>query len=107
METCSNPGCDQPGTNKCSACKTTPYCGPICQKAHWALHKESCDGRLRKMGMAHLDKAGGFHRENNWPQLLRYSDLAAAKLMQMKDRPVEDISEALRHKCTALGFMDR
>ena len=105
METCANPGCDQPGTNKCSGCKTTPYCGPICQTAHWAVHKESCDGRLRKMGMAHLDKAKGFYRENNWSQSLRYSDLAATKLKQLKDRPIEDLSVALSFKCTALDFL--
>ena len=104
METCVNPGCDQPGTNKCSGCKTTPYCGPICQKAHWPEHKEVCDGHLRKVGMAHLDKAGGFYREQNWPQTLRYSELAATKLMQLKNRPVEDISFALGWKCTALEF---
>ena len=107
METCANPGCDQPGTNKCSGCKTTPYCGPICQKAHWAIHKESCDGRLRKMGMAYLDKAKGFNRERNWSQSLHYSDLAATKLKQLKDRPMEEISYALDYKCSALGFLGR
>ena len=107
METCANPGCDQPGTNKCSGCKTTPYCGPICQKDHWSIHKESCDGRLRKMGMDHLAKAEAFYRENNWSQSLRYSDLALTKFKQLKDRPIEDISEALRFKCTALGFLGR
>ena len=105
IETCSNPGCDQPGTNKCSGCKTTPYCGPICQKAHWLEHKESCDGRLRKMGMAHLDKAGGFSGKKNWSQSLRYSDLALPILKQLKDRPVGAISDALHYKCTALGFL--
>ena len=105
MATCANPGCDQPGTNKCSGCKTSPYCGPICQTAHWALHKESCDGRLRKMGMAYLDKARNFHRVHNWSQILRYSDLAATKLMLLKDRPIEDISIALSYKCTSLGFL--
>ena len=105
METCSNPGCDEPGTSKCSGCKATPYCGPICQKAHWNHHKESCDGRLRKMGMAHLEKTMGFHREHNWSQTLRYGDLAVTKLKQLKDRPVEAISEALALKCNALGFM--
>ena len=59
------------------------------------------------MGMSHLDKASGFDREHNWPQSLRYSDLAATKLMQMKDRPIDDISDALSRKCTALGFMDQ
>ena len=107
METCSNPGCDNPGTNKCSACKNTPYCGPICQKAHWNHHKEFCDGHLRKVGMAHLDKTSGFHQENNWSQTLRYSDLAATKLQELKDRPVEPISEALHYKCVALGFLGR
>ena len=107
METCTNPGCSEPGTNKCSGCKTVPYCGPICQKAHWALHKESCDGHLRKMGMAHLHKAKGFYREHNWSQSLRYSDLAAMKLKQLKDRPVEDLSFALCMKCTSLGCLGR
>ena len=107
MATCSNPGCEQPGTNKCSGCKITHYCGPICQKAHWNHHKESCDGRLRKMGMAHLDKADGFYREQDWPQALRYSDLAATKLKQLKDRPIEVISEALMFKVDALGFLGR
>ena len=105
METCSNPGCDQPGTNKCSGCKTAPYCGPICQKAHWAVHKESCDGHLGKMGMTYLDKAKGFHREQNWSQALHYGDLAATMLKQLKDRPLEDISDALSCKCVAMGFM--
>ena len=107
METCSAPGCDQPGTNKCSGCKTTPYCGPICQKAHWNYHKEECDGRLRKMGMDYLDKAKGFLRAQNWSQLVRYSDLAATKLKQLKDRPVKNISTALGLKCTALSFLGR
>ena len=105
MASCSNPGCAQPGTNKCSGCKTALYCGPICQKDHWAIHKESCDGRLRKMGMDHLNKAEGFNREHNWPQSLRYSDLAATKLKQLKDRPIEAISVALNYKCAALGFL--
>ena len=107
METCSNPGCDQPGTSKCSGCKTAPYCGPICQKAHWAVHKDSCDGRLLKMGKAHNDKAFGFYRVNNWSQVLHYSDLAATKLKQLKDCPIEDLSDALSYKCDALGYMGR
>ena len=107
METCSNPGCDQPGINKCSACKTTLYCGPICQTADWAHHKEECPGHLRKVGMANLEKAQGFYRECNWPQSLRYSDLAATKLKQIKDRPVEDISGALSYKHNALNMMGR
>ena len=107
METCANPGCQEPGTNKCAGCKITPYCGPICQTAHWPTHRESCDGRLRKMGMDHLKKAHGFHRDNNWLQLLRYSDLALTKLMQLKDRPLEAVSLALSWKCVSFGFLGR
>ena len=107
LATCANPGCDQPGTNKCSACKTTPYCGPICQTADWPHHKEECPGHLRKVGMANLAKAKGFHREQNWPQALRHADLAATKLKQLKERPVEDIDDALKIKFNALGFMGR
>ena len=107
MEICANPGCEEPGTNKCAGCKMTPFCGPVCQTAHWPTHKESCDGRLRKMGMDHLVKAKGFHQEHNWPQTLCHSDLALTKLMQLKDRPLDPISEALNIKCIALGFLGR
>ena len=104
---CSNPGCDQPGTNKCSACKTTFYCGPICQTAHWAHHKEECEGHLLKIGNAHLAKTNGFYASRNWVQTLRYSDLALAKFNAMKKRPLEAISEALAWKCAALQSMGR
>ena len=107
METCSNPGCDQPGTSKCSACKTTLYCGTNCQTTDWPRHKEECPGHLLKVGMAHLEKAKGFERERNFPQILRYSNLAATKLKQLKDLPVELIDEAMRLKFNALNFMDR
>ena len=107
METCANPGCDQPGTNRCSACKTTPYCGPTCQTADWVHHKEECPGHLRKVGMANLEKAKGFDRVQNWPQTLRHADIAATKLKQLKDRPVEDIDRALQGKYTALCQMGR
>ena len=110
MATCANLGCDQPGTSKCSACKTTLYCGPICQTADWPHHKEVCPGHLRKVGMAHLAKAQGFDREKSfqsWPQTLHHAELAATKLKQLKDRPVEDIDDALRIKYNALCSMHR
>ena len=107
MATCANPGCDQPGTNKCGACNTTPYCGPICQTAHWAYHKEECPGHLRKIGMAHLEKAEGFDQERNFPQSLRHADLAATKFKLLKDCPVEAIDLALGLKYNALSFMCR
>ena len=102
LSCCSNPGCDQPGTSKCSACKTEPYCGPICQTAHWTKHKEECEGHLLKIGNAHLMKAEGFFDADNWVQALRYSDLALVKLNAMKKRPLESISAALTIKCHAL-----
>ena len=107
MATCSNPGCDQPGTNKCSACKMTPYCGPICQTADWVHHKEECPGHLRKIGMANLVKARGFHRQRIWQQTLRHAEIAATKLKQLKERPVEDIDDALELKYNALQYMAR
>ena len=110
METCSNPGCDQLGSNKCSACKTTLYCGPTCQTADWHHHKEECQGHLRKVGMATLEKAKGFHRQQNWVQALRYGELAATKLKQLKDRRLETVQAidlALGRKFDALGFMGR
>ena len=59
------------------------------------------------MGVEHLAKARGFVLAYNWPQALRYSDLATTKLKQLKDRPIEDISVALCYKCNALGFLGR
>ena len=107
---CSNPGCDQPGTNKCSACKTTVYCCVICQTADWTHHKEECPGHLRKVGMANLAKAMGFHLQQNWVQALRYGELAATKLKQLKDRcleTVQDIDGALVCKFNALQRLGR
>ena len=92
VATCSNPGCSHPGTNRCSACKTSPYCDPICQTADWAHHKEECPGHLRKVGIVHLDKAAGFYRGENWLQTLRYADLALTKLKQLKDRRLETVN---------------
>ena len=111
VKTCSNPGCDQPGTKSCSACKTTFYCCVICQTADWTHHKEECPGHLRKMGKAHLVKAEGFEREHNWSlQTLRYAEIAATKLKQLKDRrldTVQDIDTALRIKFCSLQQLGR
>ena len=107
---CSNPGCDQPGTKSCSACKTTVYCGVICQTADWAHHKEECSGHLLKVGKTNLAKANGFEREKNWVQTLRYAELAATKLKKLKDRRLETvgaIDNALTNKFNALLFLNR
>ena len=107
METCANPGCEQPGTSGCASCRLVGYCSRTCQTAHWNHHREECQGHLRKVGMTHRNKANVLLREHNWPQALHHSDLAATKLKQLKDRPVEDLSDALECKCTALGFLGR
>ena len=107
LTTCANPGCNQPGTNQCSACKTTPYCGPICQTANWTHHKEECPGHLLKVGLINLEKACNFHNAYNWPQALRCSELAAKKLKQMKDCPVEVIDKVLSFKFNSLNMIGR
>ena len=110
VQPCSNPGCDQPGTKSCSACKTTFYCCVICQTADWPHHKGVCQEHLRKVGKANLEKARGFHRQQIWVQSLRYGELAATKLKQLKDRrleTVEAIDAALICKYNSLGRMDR
>ena len=68
VKPCSNPGCDQPGTKACSACKSTVYCCVSCQTADWIHHKEECDGHLLKMGITNLNKAIDFHNAGNFPQ---------------------------------------
>ena len=107
---CSNPGCNQAGTNQCSACKTTFYCCVICQTADWPQHKEECQGHLRKVGMANLAKANIFDDGQNWVQTLRYGEIAATKLKKLKDRrleTVEAINDALVCKFNALIFTAR
>ena len=62
------------------------------------------------MGMAHLEKAQGFHRERNWAQSLRYAELALTKLKQLKDRRLETVKildNAFACKFHALQFLDR
>ena len=105
---CTRPGCDQPGPSLCASCRLVGYCCRTCQVEDWTRHKETdCQRHLRKIGMAHLQKARGFDRDNNWLQTLRYSELALVKLKQLNDRPIEDIDEALRFKFNALNLMAR
>ena len=109
-EPCSNPGCDQPGTNACSACKTTLYCGPICQTANWPSHKEECDGHLRKVGLANLKKCTKLSEQQNWAQALHHGEIAATKLKQLKDRrleTVEQIDLALNGQMCCLASLNR
>ena len=111
VKSCSNPGCDQPGTSSCSACKTTVYCCVICQTADWSHHKEECQGHLRKVGKANLTKAQAqFGQQRNFAQALHYTEVAATKLKQLKDRrleTVELIDAALRCKFDCLQLMGR
>ena len=107
---CSNPGCEQPGTNRCSACKTSYYCGSVCQTADWPKHKETCPGHLRKVGLVNLDKAKGFNQARNWLPSLRFSELALAKLRPLNDRSlaiIEILDDALSYQFNALHFLDR
>jgi len=34
--------CNQPSTQRCSACRMVPYCGKECQKKDWPSHKFFC-----------------------------------------------------------------
>ena len=102
---CTSPGCDQPGPSSCASCKVVGYCCRTCQVEDWSRHKEECQGHMRKVGMAHLQKAKGFDRDNNWVQTLRYSELALVKLKQLNDRPIEPIDDALTYKFNALNCM--
>ena len=56
--------------------------------------------------MAHLEKARGFNDARNFPQTLRYSNLALTKLKQLKDRPIEALDDALKFKFNALNLLD-
>ena len=110
VKPCANPGCDQPGTKSCSACKITVYCCVICQTGDWPHHKEECPGHLLKVGKANLAKANGFNQQDNWVQTLHYAEIAATKLKLLKDRSLETvelINDALECKFNALNFMDR
>ena len=110
LATCSAPGCPEPGTYKCSSCKITPYCSVACQTIDWLRHKEECQGRLRKMGEAHLEKAKVFWRECNYERSLRFSESALKSLMKLNPRPLEvigTIDDAMTIKYDALKFMDR
>ena len=107
IATCSCPGCDQPGPSLCASCKLVGYCCRTCQVDDWSRHKEECQGHMRKVGMAHLQKAWGFHRDRNWVQTFRYSELALVKLKQLNERPIEEIDDSLVGKFNALTFMGR
>ena len=60
------------------------------------------------MGVAHLLKAVGFGRENNWAQSLRFSELALTSLKKLNPRPlvvIKLICDAMNSKIKALNFM--
>ena len=102
---CTRPGCDHPGPSLCASCRLVGYCCRTCQVEDWSRHKEeNCQGHLRKIGMAHLQKAERFDQNHDWMQSLRYSELALVKLKQLNDRPVEEIDKALLYKFNALNF---
>ena len=105
---CTRPGCDQPGPSLCASCRLVGYCCRTCQVEDWLRHKETdCQGHLRKVGMAHHQKAERFYRDRNFVQTLRFCDLALVKLKQLNDRPIEALDKALRYKFSALNLMDR
>ena len=104
---CSHPRCSQPGTKSCASCRTTGYCGAKCQTDDWPRHRESCEGRLHKMGKDNLLKVKGFCGRRDWFQVLRCCDLALTKLNRMVNRPLDDISVARGYKFEALEALGR
>ena len=59
---CAN--CAAPAKHKCARCKTAPYCGAPCQKAHWRAHKPECVAPPEAVGAPPLPPAplGATHR---------------------------------------------
>ena len=103
---CSAPGCTEPGTNKCSSCKITLYCCVACQTIDWPQHKGECQGHLRKLGVANLEKARVFDVAYDWVQSLRLAELSLKSLRKLQPRPLEVImllDDALRFKFNALN----
>ena len=104
---CSHPSCSQPGTKFCASCKTTGYCSAKCQTDDWPRHKESCEGRMHKMGKDYLLKVIRFCEARDWLQALRYCDLALSKLNLMTNPPTGDISVARGYKFKSLEALGR
>ena len=104
---CSHPGCSQPGTKFCASCKTTAYCSAECQMDDWPRHKESCEGRLLKMGKHYLDKAKDCCRDLYWSNAIKHCDAALTKLNHMNKPPRSEISEVRWYQRQALEALDR
>ena len=65
---------------------------------------------MRKVAITHLRKADVFWKEQNYVQLLRFSELAEKALNKLKARPLEVITiidEAMRMQLNSLNFMGR
>ena len=69
--------------------------------------EELCEEELHKSGTAYIAKSMECYGNRNYLEMLRNSDLALAKLNEMKKRRLETISEALAVQCQALKFMGR
>jgi hypothetical protein len=48
MSTCSQPGCPQRSTCRCTGCSRELYCSSSCQKLDWKIHKPMCK-HLKKL----------------------------------------------------------
>ena len=93
------------GTRKCSACSLVAYCGPVCQKAHWPLHKKGCkaskgssEASPKVVGPAPVDK-------NNLPPQVTYElvqRLQAAKVETQKAFNSGDFQSSVKYGNEAL-----
>lgn len=42
---CAKPDCQNHGSLRCARCKLIYYCSQECQRAHWAMHKSTCQSK--------------------------------------------------------------
>ncbi|KAI0715485.1 hypothetical protein C8T65DRAFT_606962 [Cerioporus squamosus] len=42
---CARCGSPSASLKRCKGCMTARYCDPVCQRAHWLVHRETCSGR--------------------------------------------------------------
>jgi hypothetical protein len=71
--------CGASGTMRCGGCNMVNYCGPLCQRRHWAAHREACqDGGLRRFSRDEQTANGPVY-ERLYP-LLMFMGLLALRL---------------------------
>ncbi|KAH6635040.1 hypothetical protein B0J18DRAFT_417793 [Chaetomium sp. MPI-SDFR-AT-0129] len=104
--------CKKTGTFSCKSCKLVSYCGPVCQKSHWSVHKTDCKSPLSstswKPGWEAENRTPSFVGDNDGPSNfggMKYywGNVPALDVLKLRENEGAGHEKHLRILCAASG----